>query len=92
MGIYICAVNSFVHIVMYSYYFFSSYKSLRHCLKTVKPFVTIVQLTQLVLILGHSIVALLPGCKASNLFYLQATNGFILIGFFAKFYVDHFDI
>jgi GNS1/SUR4 family len=56
----------------------------------VKPFITIIQLIQLGLILGHSVAALLPGCQGTKLFYLQVANGAILIGFFLKFYVESY--
>lgn len=72
------------------YYFLSSYKKLRDHLKPIKPIITIVQLSQLGLILGHSVVALMPGCGATKLFVFQAANGLILIGFFVKFYVDSY--
>lgn len=90
MGIYICTINSFVHVIMYSYYFLSSFNVLRKRLTFVKPFITIIQLVQLVLILGQSVTALLPSCQLTNLFYLQVGNGAILIGFFMKFYSDSY--
>lgn len=90
MGIYISGLNSFVHVIMYSYYYLSSYKSIRDRLKIVKPLITIIQLSQLVLILGHSIAAVLPGCNQPKIFYAQVANGLILIGFFIKFYVESY--
>lgn len=90
MGIYTCALNSMVHVVMYSYYFLTSFKSLRDRLQIVKPMITIIQLTQLVSIFGNTVVALLPSCAITNLYYLQILNMLVLIGFFAKFYVDNF--
>lgn len=90
MGIYTCAINSMVHIVMYSYYFLSSFKSLNSRLRHIKPIVTVIQITQLVLIFGNTIVALLPSCNTTRLYYLMLLNMLILIGFFAKFYFDNF--
>lgn len=88
MGIYICSLNSAVHVIMYSYYYLSSYKSFRNRLKIVKPFITIIQLVQLSFILAHSFVAI--NCNISKLFYAQVANGLILIGFFVKFYIDSY--
>lgn len=90
MGIYISGLNSLVHVIMYTYYYLSSYKSFGDRLKIVKPFITTIQLSQLVLILGHSIVAILPGCNQPKIFYAQVANGVILIGFFMKFYVESY--
>lgn len=89
MGIYTCALNSMVHIVMYSYYFLTSFKSLRSPLSIVKPLITIIQLVQLVLIFGHTIVAV-TACNETKLYYLQIANILVLIGFFASFYVNNF--
>lgn len=89
MGIYPCALNSMVHIVMYSYYFLTSFKSLRNPLKIVKPVITIIQLIQLVLICGHTIIAV-TSCNETKLYYIQIANILVLIGFFASFYVNNF--
>lgn len=90
MGVYICSLNCLVHVVMYSYYFLSSYKALRGVLKIVKPLITIIQLAQLVIILTHSLVAVHPLCNETKVFYTQVVNCTILIGFFAKFFVDSY--
>lgn len=87
MDFHVAVVNSAVHIVMYSYYFLSSFKELSPMLNKVKPFITSIQLIQLVIILGQTIAAILPSCKTTKLFYLQAINATILIYFFAEFYV-----
>lgn len=87
MGVYTCALNSMIHIGMYSYYFLTSFKALRPHLKIVKPFITIIQLVQLVLIFGHVVVALTK-CNETKLYYALIVNMLILIGFFAKFYID----
>lgn len=90
MGLYVSVVNSLVHVVMYSYYFLSSYKQIVPYLKNVKPLITALQLVQLVVLLGASIVAVLPSCKVSNLFYTLIADIAILIGFFTRFYVKSY--
>lgn len=90
MDVHIGAVNCCVHIVMYSYYFLSSFKTLSPKLSTIKPIITIIQLTQLVAIFGQSVAAVLPSCSASKLFYLQIANALVLIYFFARFYIENF--
>lgn len=90
MGVYTCAVNSLVHIVMYSYYFLMTFKGLQSYLRKVKHFITIIQLVQLVLIFGNTIVALTPSCSLTKIYYLQVVNMMILIGFFTNFYVENY--
>lgn len=88
MGIYSCTLNCMVHIVMYSYYFLTSFKRLRSHLKIVKPLITILQLTQLVIIFGNTVVALSPSCSRTKIYYLMIINMVILIGLFTKFYIE----
>lgn len=90
MGVYACALNCLVHIVMYIYYFLTSFKRFSDRLKIVKPIITIIQLIQLVLIFGNTVVALSPSCDNTKLYYIQIFNMIVLIGFFAKFYSDNF--
>jgi hypothetical protein len=83
-------INSMVHILMYTYYFASSFKTMNFNTRKVKPLITIIQLIQLVIIVGHTLVAVLPSCNASNLFYLQFVNILILIMFFSNFYIQNY--
>lgn len=79
-------INSCVHIIMYSYYFLSSFKNLTRITKFVKPILTAIQIVQLVIILAHTVVAIMPGCNGSKLFYVQFVNIAFLIFLFCKFY------
>lgn len=90
MEAFIAVVNSAVHVVMYAYYFFSSFRKLKRITNVVKPVITCVQVVQLVLILGHCVVAVMPGCRNSKLFYLQIANIGFLILMFVKFFHESF--
>lgn len=90
MTIYTGAINTLVHIVMYSYYFLTTFKGLQCYLKKVKPLITITQLIQLVLMFSNTIVALIPSCNLTKIFYLQLVNILILIGFFTKFFIENY--
>lgn len=86
----IVVINSCVHIFMYSYYFLSSFKSLVVFTNKVKPFLTAIQIIQLVVILGHIGVAIMPSCNGTKLFYAQLINIVILLFMFSKFYAKSY--
>lgn len=92
MAVYIAIVNSFVHIVMYSYYFMSSIKdpAVRKVANKVKPFITILQLLQFGVIITHCTVAVLPDCDSSYFFHIQIVNFVVLTYLFGRFFVESF--
>lgn len=89
MAVYIAMINSTVHVIMYSYYFASSFKSdkVQSVIRRVKPLITLLQLTQFVIIIAHCVVAVLPSCNASYFFHLQILNFVVLFYLFGKFFL-----
>lgn len=90
MAMYNASINSFVHVIMYMYYFLSSFQNTRGFLNAVKPLITIMQLVQFVLIMGHCIIAILPECHAGIFFYLQICNLLVLTCFFSHFFIVNY--
>lgn len=92
MAVYIAIINSIVHIIMYSYYFFSSFKTKKIQMITtrVKPIITIIQLIQFVLVIGHCVVLVLPDCDAGWFFQLQIINFIVLTFLFGHFFVQSY--
>jgi hypothetical protein len=81
----ISVLNSAVHMLMYSYYFLSSFDMFKKGMYKVKPFITAIQIVQLVTLFLHCLIVLF-GCGGSKLFYLQAVNLGFLVLMFVKFY------
>lgn len=92
MAVYIAAINSSVHIVMYSYYFCSSFKNVnvQSVIKHVKPLITTIQLVQFVIIIAHCTVAALPNCNAGYFFITQIINFVVLFVLFGKFFLQSY--
>jgi GNS1/SUR4 family len=90
MALFVSVTNSLIHVFMYSYYFMSSFQGLRHISDILKKFMTLAQIIQLVLFVGHLSIALLPSCGLSKVYILQIINIAILLGMFVKFYVTKY--
>lgn len=80
-------INCSVHVMMYAYYVLSSYPKLRRFTDLCKPYITIIQIVQLICIFAHSVYFTLAPC-GSILFVTQAMNTTMLIYLFVKFYFD----
>lgn len=75
---------------MYSYYLMSSFDYFKAFVKAVKPAITTMQLVQFLMILVQCIIAVLPSCSATRLFYIQFPNIFLLLFMFGKFFVNSY--
>jgi elongation of very long chain fatty acids protein 7 len=82
-------LNSAVHVLMYSYYFFSSFDVLKKATSIVKPLITTVQIVQLLVLLFHCFF-IIAKCQGSKLYYLQAGNLSLLVFMFFKFYAKSY--
>ncbi|XP_078050495.1 very long chain fatty acid elongase 1-like [Augochlora pura] len=81
-------LNCAVHVIMYTYYFFSSFgDKTPKILKTIKPMITILQMVQFVILLIHGGRSFFPGCNASKFASaVQVTNISINFALFYNFY------
>ena len=85
MEMFIAVINSYVHIIMYAYYFFSSYKRFFTVTNKIKPFITVIQIVQLFLILVQCIAITL--CEKSSLNYAIVINFILNIILFSHFFM-----
>lgn len=84
-------LNSFIHTVMYSYYFLATYKSARPYLGW-KKYLTQFQIVQFIIMILHSTQPLfIPGCKFPRTFlYINIFFSIVFIYLFTKFYIENY--
>lgn len=84
-------LNSFIHTVMYSYYFLATFKSVRPYLGW-KKYLTQFQIIQFIIMILHSTQPLfIPGCKFPRTFlYINIFFSIIFIYLFTKFYIENY--
>lgn len=87
MWIMHAVTNNIVHIIMYFYYFLSSFNQLRKITSLVKPLITIVQIVQLTFFVGHCVYLIIGNCP-TNFAIPQMLNVMILIYYFVRFYLE----
>lgn len=63
MAAFIVIVNSSVHVIMYSYYYFSTMGDKTPAIvRKLKPFITIIQMVQFLVLIAQNIMSLMPSC------------------------------
>lgn len=84
-------LNSFIHTVMYGYYFLATFKAARPYLGW-KKFLTQFQIVQFIIMILHSTQPLfIPGCKFPRTFlYINIFFSVIFIYLFTKFYIENY--
>lgn len=85
-------LNSMVHVVMYTYYFLSSFSGVNESIRKIKPFLTTVQIVQLLIFFVRTITAYYqPECNYSKKYYVLAVvlNG-LLIVLFTNFFIQSY--
>jgi elongation of very long chain fatty acids protein 1 len=85
----IATTNSVVHVLMYSYYFFSSFNVLKKATTKIKPLITGLQIVQLFVLFFHCCI-IIARCQVTKLYYLQAGNLGFLVFMFLKFYFESY--
>ncbi|CAG9802671.1 unnamed protein product [Chironomus riparius] len=88
MDIYCVVINNDVHILMYIYYFLSSFKALQAWLLKLKPVMTTIQIIQLILIFGQCVAE--EVCGTCHLFHLGMFQITVLLMFFGNFYYQNY--
>lgn len=84
-------LNTFIHTVMYSYYFLATFKSARPYLGW-KKFLTQFQIVQFIIMILHSTQPLfIPGCQFPRTFlYINIFFSVVFIYLFTKFYIENY--
>lgn len=88
MAIVVPLVNCSVHVIMYIYYFLSSIDgNIRSIINKYKHWVTIIQMTQFVILTAHSFQGLLPSCDVPTKTAFIVTLNYVINFFlFYNFY------
>lgn len=88
MAGFVVLVNCFVHVIMYTYYYFSAMGDRTpKIVKKLKPFLTIIQMVQFVILIAQNSMSLLPSCPLTRIpGIIMITNLSINFILFYNFY------
>ncbi|XP_067008065.1 very long chain fatty acid elongase AAEL008004 [Anabrus simplex] len=90
-GSFFAVLNTFVHVVMYSYYFLAGLGPQYQKYLWWKKYVTKIQLVQFALVMVHAMQLLWVDCGyPRQLAYLLLANAVIFMGLFLNFYVKSY--
>lgn len=80
-------LNSFVHVVMYSYYILAQYKITLSIAQVIKRYITVIQMVQFSLFLFHAGYLLSHGCDPPiGLLITYISNVLLIFYMFYEFY------
>ena len=85
-------LNSFVHVLMYSYYALAAAGARGRSFALLKKSITKIQMTQFVVMIAHSLQTLFNGCNIPAwIAYSNAGHGLLFLALFANFYRQRYD-
>ena len=89
---FIICLNTFVHIIMYTYYFFSAFGPRFQRYPWWKKYLTQLQITQFIIAIIHGAIPLFYDCGYPRLYvYLAMPQGVLFLYLFVQFYVDAYN-
>ncbi|XP_029680759.1 elongation of very long chain fatty acids protein 4-like [Formica exsecta] len=77
------ALNSFIHVIMYTYYFLAAYgPNIQKAIAPMKQWITIAQMVQFVILIIYASQNFLPGCKVVKHWLAIIYIGNLMINFY----------
>ncbi|XP_033215082.1 elongation of very long chain fatty acids protein 7-like isoform X1 [Belonocnema kinseyi] len=87
MSVFFVSMNSGIHAIMYSYYFFSNIEGIKEAIHPFKRYITIIQMVQFVFMLLHALIGLSPFCSITKVpVILMVPNILLNFSLFYYFY------